>query len=106
MKLDQAVEIMEKLSSNTADGRVTWTGTSGSNMFLAVVGNSIISLQKIPNAIKLSLLTKEGETVDSLAIVNGANSSSKLFQSVFEVAKQSALGIDKRVEEILDTLSK
>ena len=109
-------QVVTKLAQLTNNGQVPWKSTADPSAFAATFGgvSVLISSRRNPlrdSTYKLAVLDDQGNEIDSasystLDVTLGANHQNRGLESIFNVAKRSALGVDRRLEELMNAMDK
>ena len=109
-------QVVTKLAQLTNNGQVPWKSTADPSAFAATFGgvSVLISSRRNPlrdSTYKLAVLDDQGNEIDSasystLDVTLGANQQNRGLESIFNVAKRSALGVDRRLEELMNAMDK
>ena len=129
MKLDKTIELIRKLHSLTKAGKIGWEKTPNGGSFQTVLAGYIIRAveeeeESVPNEFNyiLSLRNNRGDLVERIRDfqvqqeVNALTdqeraakslpgfSAFKLMKEIYEMARSSAMGSDKAIEDITKAL--
>ncbi|MCC7431096.1 hypothetical protein IT568_09660 [bacterium] len=108
MMLETQKKLIEKLIGKTEEGSLGWDKTANSGMFLASVGEFIVSVRKENDffgkpSIEFKILKAIGEVVDNFsADKTSENEDWKLLEELFNSARRKASFAD----EVIDTIFK
>lgn len=99
----QAEALLKRLQTRTKEGGVKWIKSDSTDLFTARIGKHYVGLQKVTMGYYLYLYDDKGVTIDSMALLI----TNRLFGAAersFESAKESALGINNAIDDILRDL--
>ncbi len=103
-------EIAFKLMERTSESRIPWKSNVNPNFFSAVVGNLSVMISSeatgVANrtSIKLAIFDEKSTELESLQYGGGSRDENEFLVPLFQAAKRSAQGVDKRLDELLATL--
>ena len=103
-------EIAAKLMERTSETRIPWKSNVNPNSFSAVIGNLSVMISSqatgVTNqtSIKLAIFDEKGTELEFLQYGGGLLDENGVLAPLFQAAKRSAQGVDKRLDELLATL--
>ncbi len=105
-------QVVTKLAQLTNKGQVPWKSTADHSAFAATFGGVSVLVSSRGHALgdstyKLAVLDDQGNEIDSASHSTlGADQRNRDLASIFNVAKRSALGVDRRLEELMNAMDK
>ena len=102
-------EIAVKLMERTGEGRIPWKSTVNPNSLSAVIGNLSVMISSQAaganrTSIKLAIFDEKGTELEFLQHREGFLDGNEFLVPLFQAAKRSAQGVDRRLDELLTTL--
>lgn len=117
--MDKMTEIVTKLIAKSRDGKITWRDTAGKQTFLAMLGETGVSIDfdSETSVYKLQILDNRGRVIESVSAGYVAFAKLSLgppraekqmatsaLRDLHEVARRSALNIDETLDELASHL--
>lgn len=101
-------DILTKLLERTNQDKVNWQSTSEDDLFLAVLGNSSVTIREYESfgpQYSLRILNDEGRVIEGLMSESGegANWYGEMHE-LYAKARRIALGVDSQLEDLLKEL--
>ena len=114
-------DVLNALVTRTAESELSWSLSANTDEFVAVVGESVITIQRIVAAaltpserFRLRIVDDEGSTVESMEStgsyvhipteMRSTEDESRQLSQLFLLARRSALDVSTTLAKILDVL--
>lgn len=108
MLLDKRWLLIDVLINNTRRSKLAWEQGPTSNMYYTTIDGIGISLNYKNNDYILALYNQNGEIVETVSDVNfsesGFSDAYEKMQAAYDLAKATATGSEKIVDELLKKL--
>ena len=107
--MDNLPEIVSQLLQRTKENKVVWETTVDNQVFLATLSSASVRMSQTLNRfdlydVFLSVIDDYGHVLESIDTRGLEDSLNSDLTELYELARQSALGIKKKLEELLREL--
>lgn len=105
----QMSNVVTKLAELTEKGQIPWKATADQSAFAATFGklSVLITTESIVRfrVYRLAILDEHGREIDFASYnTNSSDTRYPQLQSLYDTAKHLALGVDKRLEELMEAM--
>jgi hypothetical protein len=108
MSSQKYATLVKRLLDRTSDGSLTWEETGLDGVFQASLPKFAVQVLPIGDDYLVRLIDADGEVIDSVSdpeLTEYLEDSFLKMRDLYQIARRSALGVEKALDSILESLN-